>query len=66
MSDDEVRGMTVNERLTHFGLVADFDAAVRARDADAVVVVLRRAQFLDAQVRATAQAVLANPRFYGF
>jgi len=32
MSDESnIGGMTVNERLHHFGLLGEFDAAIRAR-----------------------------------
>jgi hypothetical protein len=66
MSDDAVRGMTVNERLVHFGLVAAFAAAVRSGDLEAVVAVLSRAQLGAEQAQATARSVLANPQYYGF
>jgi hypothetical protein len=66
MRDDNINGMTVNERLVHFSLLAAFDAAVRSGDLDAVIGVLMQAHFSAPQARATAQAVLANPRYYGF
>ena len=58
--------MTVNERLYHFGLFSDFDAAVRARDKPAVIAVLLRAQFTPQQADNTATKVLAAPERYGY
>ncbi|WP_313912712.1 hypothetical protein [Tahibacter sp.] len=58
--DKFVAGMTVNERLAHFGLVEVFDAALGSRDYLAVVSVLQQAQLTDEQAFETATAVLAN------
>lgn len=41
-NDPHVAGMTVNERLVHFGLMEEFDAAVRTRQVSSVVEVLLR------------------------
>ena len=58
--------MTVNERLVHFGLFAEFEAAVRARDKPAVVAVLLKAQLTPEQAESTACALLAAPGRYGY
>lgn len=63
---DEMRGMTVNERLGTAGLFPEFDRSVKARDLEAVVWVLRRAFLTEDQARETATKVLADPSFYGF
>jgi hypothetical protein len=63
---DDIAGMTVNERLGHFKLFEAFDAAVDSRDVAAIIAVLLRAKFTDAQARRTASAVLSNPGAYGF
>lgn len=63
---DFVAGMTVNERLVHFGLLEAFDAAVRSKQLSSVVQVLIQAQLSEAQARQTAKAVLAAPQRYGF
>lgn len=61
----DINGMTVNERLFHFGLVQAFDEAMRARQAEAVIAVLRQAQFSQAQAEYTATTMLQNPERYG-
>ena len=68
MSDDAagIGGMTVNERLVHFGLLDEFEAAVRSRDAAAVQAVLVRARFTPKQALDTASAVLRTPERYGY
>lgn len=66
MSVEPIEGMTVNERLTHFGLIDAFDDAVRARDLAAVMDVLIQAEFSETQARETATAVLARPGRYGY
>ena len=58
--DKFVAGMTVNERLAHFGLVESFDAAISSRDFSSVVSVLQQAKLTDEQAFETATAVLAN------
>jgi hypothetical protein len=60
-----VAAMTVNERLDHFGLYADFLAAVASREFRAVTEVLRTAELTDEQAHETAIAILANPARYG-
>lgn len=58
-------GMTVNERLVLSGRIADWDAAVTARDRAAMVAVLERVD-LGGQAGAIADRVLADPGKYGF
>ena len=66
MSDEpNIGGMTVNERLVHFGLLADFDEAIAARDKAAAVAVLVRARFTPEQADYTASKVLSAPERYG-
>jgi hypothetical protein len=57
-------GMTVNERLDVRGLFADWEEAVRARDRNAMILVLRRVAMPDAP--RVADVVLADPAAYGF
>jgi len=67
MSDESnIAGMTVNERLGHFGLLLEFEAAVRARDKSAVIAVLLKAKFTPQQAEYTATTVLRAPRSYGY
>ena len=64
--EEELKGMTVNERLLHFGLLSSFDAAVRSQNLDAVTSILKAAKFSLSQAETTAAAVLANPKNYGY
>lgn len=57
--------MTVNERLSHFGLIPEFDAAVASRDTEAIVAVLVRAGLTPEQAQETASVAVANPWRYG-
>ena len=57
--------MTVNERLSHFGLFGAFDRAVATGEASAIVAVLQQAKLTDKQAHEAASAILANPSKYG-
>jgi hypothetical protein len=59
-------GMTVNERLVASGLTEPFDAAVDAGDRKAAVDLLTKVAMSDVSAAATVDAILANPRRYGF
>lgn len=61
-----VDGMTVNERLFHFGLFDTFDMAVRSGQLGAVKEVLLNAKFAELQAQGTAETILASPEKYGF
>jgi hypothetical protein len=56
-------GMTVNERLVVAGLVDDWDQAVHRRDRTEMIRILELVDVMRADQ--TADAVLANPAFYG-
>jgi hypothetical protein len=63
----EPRGaLTVNERLQAAGLQDEFDAAIRARDAQKAVAVLVRAGFSAVQANGTVQAIFKRPAYYGY
>lgn len=57
-------GMTVNERLAHVGIVDQWDEAVRRRDRRTMIELLERVEVREPHV--TADAVLADPKKYGF
>jgi hypothetical protein len=59
-------GMTVNERLYHLGLMAEFDAAAQSRNVPAMEQVLLLARFSMTQAKETALAVAANPERFGY
>ena len=56
--------MTLDERLGEAGPVGRWDAAVRRRDRAATIAVLEEAGLTEPAP--TADAVLADPRRYGF
>jgi hypothetical protein len=58
--------MTVNERLVVCGLIDQWDQAVRRRDRDAMITVLREVALSDEQAQQTTDAVLRDPQRYGF
>lgn len=64
MRNGELAGMTVNERLFARGLLDRWDNAVRARDRDAMIRIMREVE-VD-QPESTVDAVLAQPAKYGF
>jgi hypothetical protein len=61
-----VDGMTVNERLCHFGLMDQFDSAAKSRNVPAMEQVLLQARFSATQAKETALAVASNPKRYGY
>lgn len=65
MAAQSVEGMTVNERLYHFGLLERFSTAAQTRDVSAMVQVLLQAGLSEAQATETSQAVAADPKRYG-
>ncbi|MGB3499187.1 MAG: hypothetical protein WBA49_13360 [Rhodanobacter lindaniclasticus] len=65
-SDQPIAGMTVNERLYHFGLIGEFDAAIRACNAELAISILIRAKFTREQATPTVGATLSDPKRYGY
>lgn len=65
MSDPN-KGMSVNERLLLAGLIDEFDAAARERDRNGMIGILVRAALPRDAAVATVDAVLANPKRYGY
>jgi hypothetical protein len=59
-------GMTVNERLFEAGLMAEFDAAVRAKERERIIALLMRVALSKDDAAFTADTILANPKRYGF
>jgi hypothetical protein len=58
----DIGGMTVNERLYRFGLMPAFDDAVRSRKVEAVIAVLRQAQFSQSQARVHGHNAIGESR----
>ena len=66
MDDGRFRGMSTNERLCEAGLFAQWDEAVRTKDASAMVDILVRVAITDDGAKQVVAVVLANPKRYGF
>jgi hypothetical protein len=60
----DLAAMTINERLFVTGLMAEWDAAVRARNRDKMLGIMRRVNVDHPEF--TVDAVLADPAKYGF
>jgi len=59
----DIKGMTTNERLFHFGLLDQFDRAARSRNRAGMIDLLSRALVDDPE--SVTDAILAAPHFYG-
>ena len=57
-------GMTINERLSHGGLMEQWDTAARRRDRIEMIRLFREVEV--AEPDETVDAVLANPTKFGF
>ncbi|GAA5504636.1 hypothetical protein Rcae01_00075 [Novipirellula caenicola] len=65
-SDDELSGMTVNERLFACGLLDAWDEAAMNRDRPQMIALLLQTAIERDQAERTTDAVLKNPTMYGF
>jgi len=65
-TDQELGGMTVNERLVACGVLEKWDEAVRRRSRSEMIEVLRSVALTEQQAAHTTDLVLQNPRHYGF
>lgn len=61
-----IEGMTVNERLWHFGLTDEYDSAIRSKNKELAIAVLQRAKFTREQAEFTTTTTLADPQRYGY
>ena len=57
-------GMTVNERLSHVGIIDLWDEAARQRDREAMIALLEQVEVPAPHL--IADAVLADPKKFGF
>jgi len=65
-TDQELGGMTVNERLVVCGVLKKWDDAVRRRSREEMIEILRGVALSEQQATYTADTVLQNPARYGF
>lgn len=62
LSPEAAAAMTVNERLHAAGLLADFDAAVAARDEAALRALLSAVHLSEPDIAAIVRRVMGRPR----
>lgn len=65
-TDQELRGMTINERLFVCGLIGRWDDAVTIRDKELLVCILLAAAMKESQAAITVDAVLQKSEACGF
>jgi hypothetical protein len=66
MTESNLEGMTVNERLCTLGLMEKFDSAIGERDRETSESVLVEAKYTVAQASETVAAILQHPEKYGY
>jgi hypothetical protein len=64
--EPQVDGLTVNERLFELGFMDAFDAAIRGRDREAALNILKKARLTSEQASQTVSAIFADPKRYGY
>lgn len=64
MREPSLAGMTVNERLSYVGIIDCWDEAARRRDRETMIALLEQVEVPDPHL--TADAVLGDPKRYGF
>jgi hypothetical protein len=65
-SDEQLRGMTVNERLFAYGLLDAWDEFARKRDRSQMIALLIQTAIDREQAERTVDAVINNPAMYGY
>jgi hypothetical protein len=66
LTEHDLAGMTVNERLSVCNLIEDWDRAVINRNKVEMVSVLKKSLLSEKQAVETTDSVLANPSMYGY
>ncbi len=66
MDEPKYGGMTVNERLFAADLLDAYEAAAMNRDRTTMIAILSRAEMTLVQSVQTTDAILADPKKYGF
>jgi hypothetical protein len=65
-TNQELRGVTINERLVVCGLLGRWDDAVTTRDKELMVCILLAVAMTESQAANTVDAVLQKLEAYGF
>jgi hypothetical protein len=58
--------MTTLERLTLWGLLESFDAAIRSKDNELAINILERVQIPRREGASIVKRIFDNPKFYGY
>ena len=66
MASDRFSGMTINERLYEGSVMDDFDEVAKMRDRQKMIALLRQVELSQEQAVLTTDAILANPKKYGY
>lgn len=66
MANDRFAGMTVNERLYEGSVMEDFDEAAKVRNRQKMISLLLQVELSQEQAVQTTDAILANPKKYGY
>ena len=66
MNQNELNGMTVNERLVYLNLLDLFDQSIKAENKKLAVEILHKAQFSNEQALETVDTILKDPKKYGY
>ena len=66
MSQTELNGMTVNERLAILRLLGDFDRSIQAKNIELAIEILIKARLTNEQALETVNLIFENPEKYGY
>jgi hypothetical protein len=65
-TDDELKGMTVNERLYACNSLKAFNSAAMKRDKPKMIKILMDVYLPIEEATQTSEAILENPQLYGY
>jgi hypothetical protein len=63
---EELKGMTVNERLFVCNVLGDFEVAAKKRNKERMIEILTGVKFTSDQATWTTEKILENPQKYGY
>ena len=65
-TEQELSGMTVNERLFALGLLDQFDEATKSKNREQMIKILGQCAMTQKQCEFTTHTILKQPEKYGF
>lgn len=66
MAKSKYAGMTVNERLCIAGLMDDFESVAKTKNRKKLITILKQTDLTEEQATETTEALLADPKKYGY